>query len=127
MTLRPPADTHHERKGKADEAIDRTVIYSDRVVEARQGRRRLWPLFQTDPPNGISIGRNQFGIATLFTVANSVNFTNIGVEIDLEANGNLNYFIFNSTTGALLFQTGSKAFVDDGMNFKQASTPSPSP
>jgi hypothetical protein len=76
-------------------------------------------LFQTDALNGVSVSRTQFGIATRISVSASTNLTNIGVELDLAApTDSLNYFIFNSSTGALLFQTGPQVFADNGMTFK---------
>lgn len=78
-------------------------------------------LFQTDAPNGTSFSRNSNGIATRFTVDSPTTITQIGVDLDLSANGNLNFFIFDSVSGALLFETGSQAFTDDGMAFKLSS------
>lgn len=75
-------------------------------------------IFQTNTPNGTSTNRNAFGIATRFTVSSSVTIGGIGVELDLSSNGALNYFIFNSSTGSLLFQSGAQAFADNGMGFK---------
>jgi hypothetical protein len=85
------------------------------------GQAKADLLFQTDATNGTSFGRDQFGIATRFTVSSATTLTNIGVELDLTTNGRLNYFIFDSTNGNLLFQTGSQSFVDDGMTFKVSS------
>ncbi|MBL8820515.1 MAG: hypothetical protein JNL58_31115 [Planctomyces sp.] len=75
-------------------------------------------IFQTNAPNGGSPSRLQFGIATRITVASSITIGGIGVELDLHTDGALNYFIFNSNTGALLFQSGAQAFADNGMGFK---------
>ncbi len=79
-------------------------------------------LFQTDTPNGTSFDRNNYGIATRFTVDSATTITQIGVDLDLSGDGNLNFFIFDSVSGSLLFQTGSEAFTDDGMAFKLSSS-----
>jgi hypothetical protein len=57
-------------------------------------------------------------ILTRFEVSAAAQLTNIAVEMDLARAGNLNFVIFNSSSGALLFQSGSQAFADDGMAFK---------
>jgi hypothetical protein len=80
-------------------------------------------LFESDLQNGTSFGRVQFGIATRLSVSTPETISNIGVLLDLQTpSDNLNFFIFNSTTGTLLFQTGSQPFVDNGMNFKVCGT-----
>lgn len=79
-------------------------------------------LFQTDAQTNTAAGRNQYGIATRFTADAATTLTQIGVELDLAGNGNLNFFIFDSVTGSLLFETGSLAFTDDGMAFKLSSS-----
>ncbi len=75
-------------------------------------------LFQSDAANGSSSRSAFSGILTRFTVAETVHLTNIAVSTDLASAGNLEYYIFNSVTGALLFNTGTKAFADDGQTFK---------
>jgi len=52
------------------------------------------------------------------TVSVATNIDQIGVHNDLEANGNLKFLIFDLNTQALLFSTGSQAFVDNGLTFK---------
>jgi hypothetical protein len=75
-------------------------------------------LFQSDAANGASPRSAFSGILTRFTVTDTVHLTNIAVSTDLASAGNLEYYIFNSLTGALLFNTGTKAFADDGQTFK---------
>lgn len=80
-------------------------------------------IFQSDPQTGTSIGRVAFGIATRITVGSAITINDIGVELDLQnATDNLNFFIFNSTTGALLFQSGAENFADNGMSFKVSNS-----
>ena len=42
----------------------------------------------------------------------------IGVYNDLNSDGNLEFLIFNANTNALLFQSASQLFIDDGLSFK---------
>jgi hypothetical protein len=55
---------------------------------------------------------------TRFEVVAPYTLTQIAVEMDLFGDAGLNFVIFNSLTGELLFQSGLTAFVDDGMQFK---------
>ena len=41
----------------------------------------------------------------------------IGVYNDLNSDGNLEFLIFNANTNALLFQSASQLFIDDGLSF----------
>jgi len=52
------------------------------------------------------------------TVSAPTTIDEIGVYNDLSANGNLEFLIFNLNTNALLFQSATQAFVDDGLSFK---------
>ena len=58
------------------------------------------------------------GVLTRFEVSAGTTITNIAIETDLASAGGLQYFIFNSITGALLYQSALKAFADDGLAFK---------
>jgi PEP-CTERM motif len=79
-------------------------------------------IFQSDASNGDSAGRISNGIATRITVAGVIKINAIGVDLDLaNATDNLNFFIFDSTTGSLLFQSGAENFVDNGMSFKMSN------
>lgn len=61
------------------------------------------------------------GIMTRFEVTDTVRLTSIAVEMDLRpASANVNYLIFDAMTGSVLFDSGAKNFVDDGMSFKQS-------
>jgi hypothetical protein len=61
-------------------------------------------IFETDNFTGTSNNRNQLGIMTRIEVASDQTITNIAVDLDLDAaSGNLNFVIFNSISGALLF------------------------
>lgn len=75
-------------------------------------------LFQSDAANGQSSRSAFSGILTRFTTTGTVQLTNIAVSTDLASAGNLAYYVFNSLTGALLFNTATKAFADDGQTFK---------
>jgi hypothetical protein len=56
---------------------------------------------------------------TLITVgASNVTIGQIGVRNDLNANGNLEFLIFDHPSHTLLFASAAKAFVDDGMSWK---------
>lgn len=52
------------------------------------------------------------------TVSAATNIDQIGARVDLGADGNLKFLIFNLDTTALLFSTGSTAYTDDGLTFK---------
>ena len=52
------------------------------------------------------------------TVSVATDIDQIGVHNDLAADGNLKFLIFDLNTNALLFSTGSQAFVDNGLTFK---------
>jgi hypothetical protein len=55
---------------------------------------------------------------TRFEVAAPYTLTQIAVEMDLFGDAALNFVIFNSLTGDLLFESGLTPFIDDGMQFK---------
>lgn len=75
-------------------------------------------IFESDAATGTSIRVAQYSIMTRFELSAPQTLTQIGVEMDLASVGNLNFVIFNSLTGGLLFQSGATAFADDGMQFK---------
>lgn len=77
-------------------------------------------LFVSDAATGASNRSANSGILTRFEVAGPVHLTSIAVELDLATDGNMKFVIFNSVTGALLFDSGPKAFVDNGMGFKES-------
>lgn len=52
------------------------------------------------------------------TVSSAQTISSFGLKVDLVQAGNLTFEIFNSTTGALLYASGPKFFVDDGMTYK---------
>ena len=52
------------------------------------------------------------------TVSTSTTIDQIGAMVDLSLDGNMKFLIFNLNTRALLFSTGSSAYVDDGLTFK---------
>lgn len=79
-------------------------------------------LFQSNNANGASSRSAFSGILTRLTVADTVHLTNIAVSTDLASNGNIDFYIFNSLSGQLLFSTGIKAFLDDGQTFKTSDT-----
>src|SRR5262245_32125766 len=54
-----------------------------------------------------------FSPLAAITVSGATDISQIGVMVDLNSNGNLKFVIFNLDTLALLFSTGSQAFVDD--------------
>jgi hypothetical protein len=52
------------------------------------------------------------------TVDSAQNLTGFGVDVDINGSSDLNFLIFNSNTGALLFQSGPKSFLDTGAGYK---------
>jgi hypothetical protein len=52
------------------------------------------------------------------TVSSATDIDEIGVYNDLNANGNLEFLIFDLNSDALLFKSASQAFVDNGLSFK---------
>lgn len=52
------------------------------------------------------------------SVASATAINQIGAFVDLAANGNLKFLIYNADTGSLLFNSGPTAFVDNGLGFK---------
>jgi hypothetical protein len=52
------------------------------------------------------------------TVSAPTQIDQIGAFVDLSANGNLEFLIFDLVTSALLFNSGPVAFVDNGLGFK---------
>jgi len=74
-------------------------------------------IFEPSPATGISTRGAGSSIMTRFEVTADTAINGIGIETDLESDGNMNFVIFNSLTGALLYQSGSTAFIDDGYNF----------
>jgi hypothetical protein len=75
-------------------------------------------IFSSDSATGSSSRAANSGILTRFEVDSDFTLTQIAVELDLSGNGNLNFVIFDSLSGSLLFQSGATAFIDDGMAFK---------
>lgn len=75
-------------------------------------------IFESDAANGTAYRVAQSSIMTRFEVAAPYTLTQIAVEMDLFGDAGLNFVIFNSLTGDLLFESGLKAFADDGMQFK---------
>jgi len=75
-------------------------------------------LFESDAASATAYRVAQSSIMTRFEVAAPYTLTQIAVEMDLFGDGALNFVIFNSLTGDLLFQSGLTAFADDGMQFK---------
>ncbi len=79
-------------------------------------------VFESDAANGLSTRGDESGILTRAEVSNTVHLTNFAVQMDLFTDGNVKFVIFNSLTGALLFDSGAKAFTDDGDTFKLSDT-----
>jgi hypothetical protein len=75
-------------------------------------------VFESDAATGSSNRSAQSGIMTRIEVSNTVHLTNFAVQMDLNTAGNVKFVIFNSLTGSLLFDSGVKAFADDGDTFK---------
>jgi hypothetical protein len=59
------------------------------------------------------------------TVSSLTSISQIGAQVDLSANGNMKFLIFNLNTGTLLFSTASAPYVDTGLDFKVSSSFSP--
>ena len=57
----------------------------------------------------------------LVSVAANITINQIAVRNDLNSNGNLKFLIFDHATHALLFNSGSTAFVDNGMSLKTSN------
>ena len=51
------------------------------------------------------------------TVSSSQTISGFGVDVDINGNSNLEFLIFNSSTGAILYQSAAKAFVDTVKEF----------
>ena len=75
-------------------------------------------LFASDAASATAYRVAESSIMTRFEVAAPYTLTQIAIEMDLFGDGALNFVIFNSLTGDLLFQSGLTAFADDGMQFK---------
>lgn len=75
-------------------------------------------IFESDAATNASNRSDGSAILTRIEVATNITLTQFAVELDLNGSGNLNFVIFNSITGDLLFQSGATAFADDGMTFK---------
>ena len=72
-----------------------------------------------DDPGGFRTDRVAGSAPVGRLTVNSVQTLNsFGVDVDLISAGNLDFLIFNSSTGALLYQSGPKAFADTGAGFK---------
>ncbi len=76
------------------------------------------PLFETGLGTGSSSRDVNDSIMTRIIVDAPVALTGIAVEMDLLTAGNIKFVIFDSTSGSLLFDSGSSAYADDGMAFK---------
>ncbi len=72
----------------------------------------------SDQSTGDTTRTNGSGILTRIEVDTDITLTQFAVELDLLGDGNVNFVIFNSISGNLLFQSGATAFSDDGMSFK---------
>lgn len=55
------------------------------------------------------------------TVSSAQTIAGFGVDVDINGTSNPEFLIFNSDTGALLYQSASKAFADTGADYKSAS------
>ena len=75
-------------------------------------------IFESDTASATVFRVAESSIMTRFEVTASYTLTQIAVEMDLFGDAALNFVIFNSLTGELLFQSGLTAFADDGMRFK---------
>lgn len=75
-------------------------------------------LFESDASTGASSRSAGSGILTRFEFASAFTLTQIAVEMDLSGDGNVTFFIFDSITGDLFYQSAATAFVDDGTTFK---------
>ena len=58
--------------------------------------------------------------AQIVVGAANITINQIAVRNDLNSNGNLKFLIFDHTNHALLFDSGPKAFVDNGMSLKMS-------
>ena len=78
-------------------------------------------VFESDAATSSSARNAGYGIMTRFEVTDVVQLTSIAIELDLATfAGNVKHVIFDSQTGALLFDSGPKTFFDDGMTFKES-------
>jgi hypothetical protein len=59
------------------------------------------------------------GLAGQFTVSSAMQLTQFGVNLDLDAAGNVNFVVFNGAT--LVYQSGAVAFTDTG--YQEALSP----
>lgn len=75
-------------------------------------------IFESDTTIYTAYREAASSIMTRFEVAAPYTLTQIAIEMDLFGEAGLNFVIFNSLTGELLYQSGLKAFADDGMQFK---------
>ncbi len=79
----------------------------------------LWETAPIDFGKVVQVAFSNF--VTRFDVSQNIHLTNIAQETDLHVDGSMNFYIFNSITGALLFETGGEAFIDDGRSYKKSS------
>jgi hypothetical protein len=75
-----------------------------------------------DDPDGFRTSRGS-GDAPVgrLTVNTAQSITSFGVDVDLNGTSNMQFLIFNSATGALLFQSAIQSFADTGPGFKFAN------
>lgn len=72
-----------------------------------------------DDPDGFRTNRRPGDTPVgQLTVDAAQTISSFGIDVDLNSNGNLDFLIFNSTTGDLLYQSGPTAFTDTGGGFK---------
>ena len=54
----------------------------------------------------------------LLTVSSNQTISGFGVDVDINGNSDLKFLIFDSTTGAILYQSAATSFVDTGPGYK---------
>lgn len=67
--------------------------------------------FRTDrDPGSAPVGR--------LTVSSDQTISGFGIDVDLNGDSDLTFLIFNSTTGAVLYQSAATSFTDTGEGYK---------
>ena len=97
------------------------------ALVAIEGRAQASPIIFNDLPRQDFLSGRAAENSPLadITVSAATNIDQIGVYNDLNSDGNLKFLIFDLDSHALLFQTGSQAFVDDGLSFKLSNAFAP--
>lgn len=76
------------------------------------------PITHDDPGGGRTVRGPGSAPVGRLTVDSPQTISSFGIDVDLSGDGELIYLIFNSASGAVLYESGPKAFADTGGGFK---------